>query len=275
MFRIVFWTLAVVAIGLVAMGAINTTMFQQKEIVGMVTPVPTRHFRGSPTKDWPVTKIHVKIGSQVKAGDCLVELDPAMRPQEKAKADLDAATEHLNVVRSCLVIREKMLNRCQRLLEKQAASQEDNDERTEKVNALRCELAEAEAHKRAAEASLGSVKYDYDYYQRIISPISGEVVAINCSLGLVARPENRQLVWVEVIDGSIVHICCFVSPKLGPRLRELMNDGTMICIADTNCLAKVVAIPKILVSGKLKVILEVGNEDLELTCGQEVKINIP
>lgn len=268
MFRIVSLMLIVAVL-------MNAAMAQSEEIFGVVTPIPDRHFQGSPTKDWPVTKIHVKVGDKVKVGDCLVELDPAVFPLQKAQAELDSAKSHLDVIKSQLVIRELILKRHQDLSQVGASSQQEREERTEAVNVLKCELAKAEACEKAAYASFRMAKYDFDTYQRINTPISGEVVAIRCSLGLVARSESQQIVWIEVIDSSRVHIHCQIPPQSVSTLRKLMTEKKTLKIKSVNCTAKVVAVPRMILNGKFDVILEADNPDLELVCGQEIQVILP
>jgi hypothetical protein len=196
-----------------------------------------------------------------------------MLPQQKAQAELDSATLHIETLKAHLVTR--IFDRSQRLLPQHAISQQDCDECTESVNCLKCEIAEAMKSKKAAEASLGMAKYDFDHYQRIITPISGEVVAIHCSYGLVARSVDHQLVWVEVIDSTKVHICCSVSPDIANRLREMMAKKATLSILGTKCKATIAAVPRIIRNGLVPIILEADNSKLELVCGQEIKINLP
>jgi len=261
---------------LIAVVMLFTATNQSEEIVeGVVTPMPDHYFQGAPSKDWPVTKIHVKVGDKVKAGDCLIELDPALLPQGKAKAQWDSAKLHLEVLKSRLTTRECVLGRHLRLLKSNAASQQECDECTEAVEVLKRELAQGEADERAAQFAFKMAKYDYDVCQRISSMVSGEVIAIRCSLGLVARAETRQIVWIEVLDSSRVHIVCAISPQLVDTFRQLMDEKVSLSVIGTDCTAKVVAVPRIITNGKFDIILEVDNPNFELVCGQRVKLCLP
>lgn len=259
---------------MVALACLCSTAYSA-EITGVVEPIPECHFRGSPVKEWPVTKIHVKVGSHVQAGDCLVELDPALLPMQKATADWDAAKSHSQALRAKLAVREGFLRRCQKLLPSGACSKESEEECRESVEMLRRELEQAVAQERSAEVQFKMAKYDFDNYQRINALVSGEVVAVRCCMGMVARAEDRQLVWVEVIDSSHVQIRCQISPGLVQKLKNIMVQKTALAIAGTKCTATVVAIPPVISNGKYEMLLEAGNPHHELVCGQEVRLDLP
>lgn len=253
--------------------SLNVAMAQSEEITGVVVAMPGRHFKGSPQRDWPVTAIHFKVGDRVKAGDCLIELDPAELPKQKAQAQLEATKCHIEVVKAQLRARKLMLERCSSLIRVNAVCQQEYEDVTEAVEALKHQLAQAEADERAATAELAMVVYNFVHYQRINSLIDGEIVAINCALGMVARATDRQLVWVEVIDSSRVHIHCLVPPETA--VGRLIGTDKLLSIKDARCVAKVVAVPRIIVNGKVDVILEADNLNLELIVGQEVKLKLP
>ena len=267
-------TISLVVLVLV-FSAVNNSAVAQNQVKGIVRPMPTRHFQGSPTKDWFVSKIHVSVGSQVKAGQCLLELDPGTFAMERATAQLNAARTNIVAVKARLEVRQQILERAQRLMKTGASSKEDVEEKTEAVKVLKAELAKAEAEETVAKVNFDDAEYDNKAYQRINSPINGEVVAINCSLGLVARAEFRQIVWIEIIDSSVIYIHCFVSPESALDFRKLLAGKTPVDVVGTKCKARVIAVPHKIVDGKSEVILEAKNSNWELVSGQEVKITFP
>ncbi len=240
------------------------------EISGVVIPHPQRHFLGSPQKDWPVTKIHVKVGDRVKAGQCLVELDPAMLPQQQAAASLRAAQFRLLAAEKHWEAQQRMLDRCKRLLKSKAACEQEQDERLDVVECANLGIQEAEANAEAARVALAREKYDFDNYQRINSLIAGEVIAINCALGMVARAEQKQLVWVEILDDSKIYIRCQVSAGPLSELRRAAEKPFRI--SSKKAVAKLVFIPKVIIKGSMEVLLEADNPSGELTVGEEVKV---
>lgn len=253
---------------------------EKNQITGTVIPVPILHYQGSPTNDWFVSAIHVQVGDRIKAGTCVIELDPAKLPQEKAKGELDAAKAHVEAAKANLATQEKLLGRCDQLLPAQAVCLSEFDTLLGTVKILRAELSKAQAQERAATANLGMIKYNYDFYQKMICPIAGEVVDINCSLGLVARATEKQLVLIRVLDDSRVQIQCEVSPKQAAALRMLkiaqaVDPRIKIGIADTKCCAKIISVPRLIKNGKVTVTLEAANPDSELECGQDVTLNLP
>ena len=255
--------------------ATSNLVLAQSQITGKVEPIPDHHFLGSPQKDWPVTKIHVKVGNHVKAGDCLVELDPAIFPVERARAQLESTRCQIDVIKSRLANHELMLGRSRRLVKTNATSQQQCDEDAETVKVLEHQLIQANADCKVAEASFKMAQYDFDTYQRINSLIDGEVVAIKCSLGMIARAEDRQISWIEVLDSSRVQISCSVLPKVASQLRQSLGEKKPVRIVDSEIVAHLVAVPRIIVNGKVPVILEADNPNLELICGQEVNIVLP
>ena len=261
-------------LALVVIASMSAATVRSDEVIGTVVPIPTLHFQGSPQKDWPVTAIHFKVGDRVKAGDCLVELDPAQLPQQKAQGELEAAQRNIEVVKSHLAIQQKLLKRCTLLNKQRAACEADVDQLKESVTSLEAGLAQAQAAERVAIASLGMAKYDFDHYQRINTPIAGEVVDIRCSLGLVARATDKQLVWIEVIDSSRVYVRCLVESKLLEHMLKLKDARTGIGVVGSSCTARVVAVPRLVRDGKITVIVEADNPRLELVCGQEVKVSL-
>lgn len=219
-----------------------------------------------------MTKILVKVGDRVKAGQTLVELDPAKLPQQQATANLRAAQFRLLAAEKHWEAQQRMLDRCKRLLKSQAACEQEQDERLDVVECANLGIQEAEANAEAARVALAREKYDYDNYQRIPALIAGEVTEINCAKGMVVRAQAGQVVWVRVLDDSKVHIKCSVAAIKAAELR--MAPQNLVSIAGKNVRARILAVPKVIVSGKVGVTLEVDNNDGELTVGEEVRLSL-
>jgi multidrug efflux pump subunit AcrA (membrane-fusion protein) len=257
-------------------GLLNTSVAQEPEqITGVVMPIPTRHALCAPVKEWPVTAIHVVVGQQVQKGQCLVEMDPAMLPQRKAQAEWDSAKARLDVLQANLKVCKQNMERAICLLKTNSTSQQEVDERTGATQVLERELIQAKANEQAAGVAFAMAKYDYDNYQRILSPIAGEVVAVNCALGMVARAEDKKLMWIEVLDSSRVQITCSVSPQVAKVLKVRLVVKKPLTLEGVSSKAEVVAVPRMVTNGKVNVVLEADNPNFELVCGQEVKIILP
>jgi len=248
-----------------------------RTISGVVTPIPSRHALCSPVGTWHLTAVHVAVGDLVTVNQCLGEMDPAMLPQQRAQAEWDSAKARIDVLLANLKVGRQNMERAICLHKTHSISQQEVDERTGAVQVLECELIQAKANERATSVTFAMAVYDFKHYQRILAPIAGEVVGVYCAVGMSARAEGKQIVWFEILDSSRVYVCCAVTPETAVRLRGMKNQKPPkpVELLGTSCKATVVAVPRMIVNGKVAVVLEADNPNLELVCGQEVKFNVP
>nr|WP_275895990.1 efflux RND transporter periplasmic adaptor subunit [Pseudomonas fluorescens] len=141
-----------------------------------------------------IVGVHFRDGSLVKRGELLFSIDP--KPYQ---AELDRAAGVLAAAQSRAVFATADAARADRLIDANAISKRDRDE---KHNALR----EAQAQVKTAQAALDSARINLGYTQ-IVAPVAGRVSRAELTLGNVvasgaAAPRLTTLVSVSPIYAS-------------------------------------------------------------------------
>jgi RND family efflux transporter MFP subunit len=139
----------------------------------VVLPGNTQAFTDSPiyarTTGY-LKKWYVDIGTQVKAGELLAEIDaPELDHQlQQARADLETA-------RANLTLSQSTAERWQFLLKTQSVSRQETDEKTGDLN----------AKKAMVEASSSAVRRleDLQSYEKVTAPFDGVITARNTDVG--------------------------------------------------------------------------------------------
>jgi multidrug efflux system membrane fusion protein len=117
-----------------------------------------------------VQAAHFREGMLVKKGDLLVTIDPAPYAAEVARAEAQVAAAQARATHA-----QSDHARAQRLLQDQAISQREYDDR---FNSMR----EADANLRAAQAQLEQARLNLSYTQ-VRAPISGRVGKLEITVG--------------------------------------------------------------------------------------------
>jgi len=117
-----------------------------------------------------IVKINFVDGQEVKNGDLLVEIDP--RPYQAA---LDKARAEVARCQAQLIKAKADLSRAERLLPKQAISQEDYDQQV-------AQKAITEAQLQAAEAAVRDAQLNLEFTQ-ITAPIPGRISRAKITAG--------------------------------------------------------------------------------------------
>ncbi|MBR0566716.1 efflux RND transporter periplasmic adaptor subunit [Azoarcus sp. L1K30] len=165
-------------------------------------------------------KIHVVVGSQVKAGDLLAEIDPTVYLSR-----VDAARAQLRSLRAQLKDREAQLTLAQMQFRRQTALMEEDATTTEnlqiaqaslassaaQLDALRAQIEQNESTLRGDEANLR--------YARILSPMTGTVVSITARQGQTLNTNQSAPVILRVADLSTMTVQTQVSEADIGRLR--------------------------------------------------------
>ena len=169
-------------------------------------------------------KIHVEVGSEVKAGDLLAEIDPIV-----LQSRVDATRAQLRNLRAQLMDREAsrtlaevQVKRQRNLMAEDATTRESlqNAEATlqsaqAQVEAIKAQIDQTESNLRADEANLN--------YARIYAPLSGTVVSITARQGQTLIASQQAPVILRVADLSTMTVQTQVSEADVSRLRLGMD----------------------------------------------------
>lgn len=141
-----------------------------------------------------IVGVHFKDGSVVKRGDLLFSIDP-----KPYRAELDRAAGVLAAAQSRTVFATLDAARADRLIDANAISKRDRDE---KHNALR----EAKAQVKTAQAAVDTATINLGYTQ-IVAPIAGRLSRAELTVGNIvasgaAAPRLTTLVSVSPIYAS-------------------------------------------------------------------------
>ncbi|MDR2925619.1 MAG: efflux RND transporter periplasmic adaptor subunit [Azoarcus sp.] len=169
-------------------------------------------------------KIHVKVGTQVQAGDLLAEIDPTVYLSR-----VDASRAQLRNLRAQLKEREAQLTLAQIQFRRQTALMAEEATAQES-------LQTAEATLKSAEASLESLRAQIEQtesslrgdeanleYARVLSPMAGTVVSITARQGQTLNTNQQAPVILRVADLSVMTVRTQVSEADVGRLRPGMQ----------------------------------------------------
>jgi len=169
-------------------------------------------------------KIHVEVGSEVKSGDLLAEIDPIV-----LQSRVDATRAQLRNQRAQLMERESDLQladsqwRRQRNLMAEDATTAEALQNAEaarlgaqaQIEALKAQLDQTESNLRADEANLD--------YARIYAPMSGTVVSVTARQGQTLIASQQAPVILRIADLSTMTVQTQVSEADVSRLRLGMD----------------------------------------------------
>jgi len=169
-------------------------------------------------------KIHVAIGSTVRQGDLLAEIDPTV-----FQARVDAAQAQLANLRAQLADREaqrtlaeQQFRRQQSLAREDATSAEavQTAEATlqsaiAQIAALRAQIRQVESTLRGDQANLG--------YTRIYAPMSGTVVSLTAKQGQTLNANQQAPIILRIADLSTMTVQTQVSEADVSKLRLGMD----------------------------------------------------
>ncbi len=165
-------------------------------------------------------KIHVDVGTEVKAGDLLAEIDPTL-----FMAKVDASRAQLRYQRALFKDRQAQLElariqhqRQQNLLAAGATTEESAQNAAAayqsaqaQIEMLQAQIAQTESSLRADEANLG--------YARIFAPMDGTVVAISARQGQTINASQQAPVLMQIADLSSMTVQTRVSEADISRLQ--------------------------------------------------------
>lgn len=169
-------------------------------------------------------KIHVEVGSVVKAGDLLAEIDPTVYLSK-----VDASRAQLRNLRAQLKDRESQLILAQIQFRRQTALMAEDATTTESLQQAEASLKSAEASLEALRAQIeqneSSLRADEAnlQYARILSPMSGTVVSITARQGQTLNTNQSAPTVLRVADLNTMTVQTQVSEADISRLRPGME----------------------------------------------------
>ena len=154
----------------------------------------------------------VKVGQRIQKGDLIAQIDSTTQENDvnSAKAKLTSLKAQLNAAEISAKIAEKQFVREQRLLKKNAASQEDFENAKDafeaakaKATELKASIAETALALNTAETNLG--------YTKITAPLDGVVVSVPVKTGQTVNAAMNTPTIVQIADLSQMEILIEIS----------------------------------------------------------------
>ncbi|MGO4327587.1 efflux RND transporter periplasmic adaptor subunit [Cupriavidus sp. 2TAF22] len=171
-------------------GALGKTITEWDEFSGRLEAVDRVEIR--PRVGGTIDAVHFREGALVKKGDPLFTIDPRPYAAEVARAEAALAAAQVRASHA-----QTELARAQRLVQDNAVSRREFDERD---NGAR----EAVANVRAAQASLEVARLNLNY-TRIVAPVSGRVSRAEITVGNLVAPGASSPVLTTVVSVSPVY----------------------------------------------------------------------
>lgn len=154
----------------------------------------------------------VKVGQRIQKGDLIAQIDSTTQENDvnSTKAKLTSLKAQLNAAEISAKIADKQFVREQRLLKKNAASQEDFENAKDafeaakaKVTELKASIAETALALNTAETNLG--------YTKITAPLDGVVVSVPVKTGQTVNAAMNTPTIVQIADLSQMEILIEIS----------------------------------------------------------------
>ena len=187
---------------------VSKPVYQWDEFTGRIAAIDTVELR--PRVSGYIDRIAFKEGDEVKAGDLLFVIDP--RPYRIA---LDSAQAQLERARSSARYAQFQEKRAQPLIEDQAISREEYDQRT-------TNLTQSNADVRAAEAAVANARLNLDFTQ-VRSPIAGRIGRALLTIGNLAQADESVL--TTVVSQDPVYVYFQPDEQTYLRYAELARKG--------------------------------------------------
>lgn len=152
-------------------------------------------------------------GAEVKAGQALYQIDPAIY-----QATYDSARANLAKAEASLISMRNKASRYEELVAIKAVSQQDNDD-------SQAALKQAQADVAAARAAVETARINLDY-TRVAAPISGRIGRSSVTPGaLVTAGQSAALATVQQLDTIYVDVTQSSAELL--RLKRDLSSGQL------------------------------------------------
>ena len=181
-----------------------------------------------------VSKAHVREGSQVKAGDLLLEMDPSDQKASIATAasKTAAAIARAQTARANLEEAKSQLERAETLARDGVGPKSAADDLRARVGALGAMVKAADAETKAAGAEVGALNVTLDGFT-LRAPISGTIVNKPPEIGEFVGPQPAGIAadmgGVEIADFSSMMVETDVPEQ---RLSQVKIGGPTEIVLD-------------------------------------------
>jgi len=231
--------------------------------VGIVRPVSGKFAEIAPPFAGRITRTFVQLGKKVSAGSPVFEL---------SSSEFYEATKAYFATQSANELAQRNYNRQKELTANGVASQKDMELAKNEANVTAQEFEQAKATLKIFNIDASSLQMGQPL--KVISPIAGEVVKYNLTIGSYAKEDSEPLAVVadlsQVWVTALVKERYFGSIKHGDRV-EVFTDAH----PDKTIWGKIYHIGEMLdeETRSLEVIVECDNKDRELKLGMFCEVH--
>ena len=205
--RLIFWLLILTAVAGAA-ASVRLVLTSRKTIPAAVplsepprAPFPksiggrglvesvNENVRIAPAVAALVTKVNVKVGDEVKAGDVLIEQDTrdATAIVAAQEAEFSALQKQLAETEVSLADKRDQWNRMEKLIATKVASEDEKQRKLFAAQTAEAQFASMKARIASAEAQLNRTKVQLDLLT-IRAPRDGRILQVNIRAGEYASP---------------------------------------------------------------------------------------
>lgn len=169
-------------------------------------------------------KLYVDVGAEVKEGDLLAEIDPAvyLSRVNASRAQLRNQRAQLQERRAQLVLAEQQHTRQRNLMSQNATTDEALQSAEAnlasiqaQIEALEAQIEQTESNLKGDEANLG--------YTKIYAPMSGTVVSLSARQGQTLNANQQAPIVLRIADLSVMTVQTQVSEADVSKLRVGMD----------------------------------------------------
>ena len=154
----------------------------------------------------------VKVGQRIQKGDLIAQIDSTTQENDvnSTKAKLTSLKAQLNAAEISAKIAEKQFIREQRLLKKNAASQEDFENAKDAFEAAKAKVTELKASIDETALALNTAETNLGY-TKITAPLDGIVVSVPVKTGQTVNAAMNTPTIVQIADLSQMEILIEIS----------------------------------------------------------------
>jgi HlyD family secretion protein len=217
------------SVAVTAASAVDRELVSTLEISGVLVPLQSVDISSKLTGK--VVSLGFNVGSAVKAGDTLIQLDTdtlsaqlrqAQASLQSAEAAAESAQSQASLSKINLDAAQKLYDRTKILYEAGAVAQSQMDDITDKLNIAQNQYENAAGPARAqAQAAISTALANINNYQvqidsaTIRSPIDGLLTSRNVNVGQVV---STGVAVISIVDTSTLKLKSTVNQELLPML---------------------------------------------------------